>query len=264
MDIWRSVVLGIVQGLTEFLPVSSSGHLVLAEHLLQVDPPGVTFEVIVHLGTLLAVLVYFRTRIRGILRDTTKRETTTNGLNGRKYLLAIGAGTIPAALTGLFFESQIEMAFSAPQAAAWLLLVTGIILLATTISGRGKKRSLTAGRAFLVGCAQAAALLPGISRSGATISVAFFLGVSPAVAAEFSFLLAVPAILGATALSLGDAVSEGLGSSALGVYAIGGLAAALVGYASLRLLFGMIRKGRFWWFGVYCLSVGVAWLVFLP
>jgi len=263
MDIWRSVGLGIIQGLTEFLPVSSSGHLVLAEHLLGVDPPGITFEVIVHFGTLLAVLVYFRKRLLGILRDIVRPKTATNSRQGWRYLLAIGIGTIPAGIAGLFLKNQIETAFSSPKAAAGFLIVTGVILFATLL-GRRMDRSPGAGRAFLIGCAQAAALLPGISRSGATISTAVLLGLSPAVAAEFSFILSIPAILGATVLSLGEAFAVGVDVPALGVYAAGGLAALAVGYASLRMLFGMIRKGRFWWFGVYCLSVGVAGSMLLP
>jgi len=263
MDFWRAIELGLVQGLTEFLPVSSSGHLVLAEHLLGVDPPGISFEVVLHLGTLLAVLVYFRHRLWDIGQDLVQRRTVANRHDGRKYFLALVIGTIPAGVAGILFKDQVEAAFSAPKAAAAFLLVTGVFLLATRLA-RGMQRPLTLPRAFLVGCAQAVALLPGISRSGSTMSAAMGLGISPAAAAEFSFILSIPAILGATVLSVGEALAEGISGPIAAVYALGGCVAALVGYASLWLLFGMIKKGRFWWFGVYCLVVGIASLVLLP
>ncbi len=263
MDVWQSMILGLIQGLTEFLPVSSSGHLVLFEHLLAIDPPGVTFEVILHLGTLLAVLVYFRRKLIGISRNILTGQRSADRENGWKYLLAVVIGSIPAAVAGLFFKDFIEAAFSAPKAAAAFLIVTGVFLFCTLLI-RNKDRRLSPRRALIVGLAQAAALMPGISRSGSTISTAILLGISPSRAAEFSFILSIPAIAGASILSLGEAMAEGISPSVLGTYSLGGIVAALVGYASLRLLFGMIRKGRFWWFGVYCFCVGVAWLVFLP
>jgi len=263
MDIWRAILLGIVQGLTEFLPVSSSGHLVLAERLFGVDPPGVTFEVMLHTGTLLAVLVYFRKRLLGIVRDLGGGWAGMDGLRGWKYIVWIAVGTLPAVVIGLLLKDHIESAFSDPRAAAGFLIVTGILLFAT-LPNYGGKRPLGWGRALGVGCAQAAALLPGISRSGSTISAAMILGISPAIAAEFSFLLSIPAILGASALSLGEAFAEGVSTATLAAYGAGGLAAGIVGYVSIWLLFGMIKKGRFWWFGAYCVAVGTAWLIFIP
>jgi len=175
MDIWRAIALGIVQGLTEFLPVSSSGHLVLAERLFGVDPPGVTFEVMLHAGTLLAVLVYFRKRLVGIVRDLGGGWAGMDGLRGWKYIVWIAIGTIPAVIIGLLLKNHIESAFSDPRAAAGFLIVTGILLFAT-LPNYGGKRPLGWWRALVVGCAQAAALLPGISRSGSTISTAMILG----------------------------------------------------------------------------------------
>lgn len=264
MDLWRAIVLGLVQGLTEFLPVSSSGHLVLAEHLFGVDPPGVTFEVVLHLGTLLAVVLYFRRRIVSLLRELPGKKKSSDKQNGRKYLLALIVGTIPAGVIGLLFADYLETAFSSPRAAAFFLIITGLILFSTTFSRRVTRQLPDQPRAFLIGCAQAAALLPGISRSGSTIATGMFLGLSPAGAAEFSFLLSIPAILGATVLSLGQAFAEGISVSTLAVYGAGGLAAAVSGYLSLRVVFRILRQGRFWWFGLYCVVAGVAWLAFFP
>jgi undecaprenyl-diphosphatase len=263
MDLWQSMVLGVIQGLTEFLPVSSSGHLVLVEHLLGVDPPGVTFEVILHLGTLLAVTFYFRRRLFDILRDLVRGREAPPAESGRRYVLALVLATIPAALIGVLFKDHIEAAFSSPKAAAGFLIFTGLFLICTLLM-RDKGRLLTPWRAVVVGMAQAAALLPGVSRSGSTISAAILLGIAPAKAAEFSFILSIPAVAGAAMLSLSEAALNGLSAATLGMYAVGGLVALVVGYASLSFLFGMIRKGRFWWFGAYCVCIGVAWLIFLP
>ncbi len=263
MDIITAIILGVVQGLTEFLPVSSSGHLVLAEYLFGVDPPGMTFEVVLHLGTLGAVLVYFRKQLARILNDLFRGTSSADGQpSGWKYVLIIILGSVPAGALGLFLKDQIDAAFSSPTAAAIFLLVTGIFLFSTVVKTK-IRRPLSLPRGFVIGCAQAAALLPGISRSGATISAAVGLGISPGVAAEFSFILSIPAIFGASVLSLSKAFTEGVPLTTLGIYSLGGLAAGIVGYASLVLLFGMIRQGRFWWFGLYCLTVGVAWLIFL-
>lgn len=263
MNLWQSLILGVIQGLTEFLPISSSGHLVLTQYLFGIDPPGVTFEVVLHLGTLFAVLVYFRRPLMGMVREMLAFRQSADRENGWKYLLAIGIGSVPAAIGGLMFKDIIEAAFSAPNAAAGFLILTGVFLFCTLLVC-DKKRRLSPVRAFVVGLAQAAALMPGVSRSGSTISAAIILGIAPARAAEFSFILSIPAVAGATVLSLGEAAAEGISPSLLGLYLLGGIVAMIVGYASLRLLFGMIQKGRFWWFGVYCCCVGVAWLVFLP
>jgi len=263
MDLWQSMTMGVIQGLTEFLPVSSSGHLVLAEHLIGIDPPGVTFEVVLHLGTIFAALVYFRRRLIRIIRDALTGNTHAGHDSGWKYLLALVLATIPAGLAGVLFKDQVEAAFSAPKAAAGFLIFTGVLLFSTLLI-HNKNRPLTALRALGIGVAQAVALLPGISRSGSTISTAILLGINPAGGAEFSFILSIPAVAGATVLSLGEAVAEGISSAILTVYAIGGLIAFIVGYASLKLVFGMIRKGRFWWFGAYCVCVGVAWLASIP
>ena len=262
MDLWQAIELGVVQGLTEFLPVSSSGHLVLTEHFLGIDPPGITFEIVLHLGTLIAVLIYFRHQLSNILSAIARKESAASRLSGWWFVLALCVATIPAGVAGLLFKTQVEAAFSSPRAAAAFLLVTGTLLVGTHFAPR-KQHPLNLFRALLIGCAQAVALLPGVSRSGSTISTAILLGVTPAAGAEFSFLLSIPAILGATMLTVGE-VAEGLSGSGAAIYAVGGIVAAVVGYASLWLLFGMIKKGRFWWFGLYCLAVGIASLALLP
>jgi len=192
MSYFDAIFLGILQGLTEFLPVSSSGHLVLAEHILHAKNPGVAFELVVHLGTLLSVLIYFRRRILTLLSSFFKKtETDTRRMN---YLLLVA--TIPAVIAGVFFKDFFESAFSAPVMTSIFLMVTGLILLLTALVPKGDN-VVTLWRAIFIGIGQAIAILPGISRSGSTISAGLFAGVNPVAAAEFSFLLSIPTIAGA-------------------------------------------------------------------
>ncbi len=262
MDIWQSLILGIVQGLTEFLPISSSGHLVLAQHVLGINPPGVTFEVLVHCGTLAAVVVYFRQKLWVLVRGLIDRTQHVAGLPARTYILAVVLGTIPAALLGLLLKDEIEEVFSSPNMAGLFLIVTGILLLTTTLTAKFG-RSLTLPKGIGIGIAQAAALLPGISRSGSTITIGMLLRVRPADAAEFSFILSIPAILGATVLSVKDLLESGIATDQLGIYILGAATATIVGYISLYILFRLIRQGRLWWFALYCLPVGVATLLWI-
>lgn len=243
------------------MPVSSSGHLVISEHLLGVDAPGVTFEIWLHLGTLLAVLIYFCRRLLGMLRSLFDSPVTTTTCENRQLFLAIIIGTIPAAVIGFLLKDAIEAAFSSPRFAAAMLVVTGLILLTSRLT-RGRKEGVTAGRGFVVGIAQALAILPGISRSGSTITCGMLLGVDPALAAEFSFLLSIPAIGGAFILDLLSS-SPVSSTGAAGAYLIGTLTAGLVGYLSIHYLLKIVRKGRFHLFGLYCLVAGVISFIFI-
>lgn len=260
MTIWDAIILGTVQGLTEFLPVSSSGHLVLTEHFLGIAAGDLSFEVAVHLGTLVAVFAYFRGTIARVLAALVGRSHTDMTVTqGRLLLVQLLMGTIPAAVVGLLWKSEIEALFGESRLAAVFLVVTGVWLLSMRWRPIATGR-MTWWRALLIGTAQAVAILPGISRSGSTIATGTLIGVHPSQAAEFSFLLSIPAILGASLLSIPDAAREGV----LGApHIVGALLAGTVGYAALRWVFASIRRGRFSLFGVYCLLVGMAGVVWL-
>ncbi len=253
MGILEAILLGVIQGLTEFLPISSSGHLVLAQRLLALEPGDLSFEVAVHGGTLLAVVVYFWPRIRSIIRSVVgMAEDRAQRLNDLRLVIFIVVGMIPAVVIGLAFKGHVERLFAAPIAAAIALIVTGIWLLLMRLV-RSSHRELTKGRAFIIGLSQAAAIVPGISRSGATIATGSMLGIPATKAAEFSFLLSAPAIFGAILLTVPEAMT--FGSFGM-MHIIGAVAAAIVGYISIRWVFAAIRHGNFVWFGVYCLVVG--------
>jgi undecaprenyl-diphosphatase len=258
MDYLTGIILGIVQGLTEFLPVSSSGHLVLGQALLGVDDPGKTVEVAVHVGTLLSVVVYFHRSLLGLVQALFRRER----VHERWMIAFLIVGTIPAVVAYLFFKPLFDRAYTSPSFASAMLLVTGVILFVPRWFST-PERQMSAGRAFLTGCAQAFAILPGISRSGSTISTALLLGIRPSAAAEFSFLLAIPAILGAVVTEY-DAFVNLARSGTSGPYLVSVLAAFLVGLVAIYAVMSSVRGGRFHWFAYYCFVVGVAGLVIFP
>lgn len=255
MDILKVIILGIVQGLTEFLPVSSSGHLVLAAEIMNFHEEGVAFEVFVHLGTLFSVLIVFRKDIIKMLLapliyifHKTKKDLY------REYLfldLYIIIGTIPAALIGLSFKSEIESAFSNMLLVIVMLGITGTFLLASKyISNR--EELLTSKKSFIIGIAQAFAILPGISRSGSTIVTGMMLGLNREQAARFSFLLALPAILGASVIKFKDILSAETAQIPLLYLLIGAIAAFISGYLAIIWLLNLLKKGKLEWFAYYC------------
>jgi len=245
-----AIILGALQGLTEFLPVSSSGHLVLSEHLLGIKQPGVAFEVLLHLGTLLSVLIYFRRPVLDLVRSLF----TPSMIGERRMLLYLFIGTIPAGLVGFLFDDVIEAAFSSPLVTSFFLILTGVILLLTSLP-RTSGRELSPTRAIVIGVGQALAIFPGISRSGTTIAFGLFAGIKPAKAAEFSFLLAVPAIAGAAVLKSGELLS--LNAGRLWQYLSGGAVSFVTGLVAVYLVLEAIRRGRFVYFAYYCFAVGL-------
>ncbi len=248
-----ALVLGLLQGLTEFLPISSSGHLVLAQEALGVHEPGAALEIAVHVGTLLSVLVYYRRDIIDIARDVVCR-----GPAARLGWMVV-AGTIPAVLVGLFLKDDIERALDSPRFAAAGLLVTGTFLLLTRLARRRPSEPGFA-YAIIVGCAQSVAILPGISRSGSTIGTGLLLGDDPVRAARFSFLLSIPAILGAAVLMFADGGMSG--GPPAGMLIVAGAVSFASGLASIAFLIKLLGRGGLAWFGPYCLLVGaVAWYV---
>ncbi|MEE9553286.1 MAG: undecaprenyl-diphosphate phosphatase [candidate division Zixibacteria bacterium] len=266
MGLIESIVLGLVQGLTEFLPVSSSGHLVIFEKLFGVQGGDLVFEVLVHLGTLVAVLIFFRQQLSNILRAFLRsfpgRIQSSEDSKNVKLGWFLVLGTVPAALIGIGLKDYIELAFDSPRWSSGMLLVTALILFSTRWANRDGAR-LNIARTIIIGFAQALAIMPGISRSGSTISAGMFLGLDKSEAAEFSFLLSIPAILGATVLQIPEFFSQIDNTGLMVNYLAGALVAAVIGYLSISLLMKIIKKGKFFYFGLYCAAVGILGIIFL-
>ncbi len=251
-------LLGIVQGLTEFIPVSSSGHLVLAQWLLGWTQPGVVLEAVVHLGTLVAVLLYFRSDLMSLAR-----ALVLGGKEGRKYVGLIVVGTVPIVAVGLLARNPLQRAFESPWLVGWMLLVTAVVLtLADLCAKRAASGVPSVTGALVVGLGQAFSLLPGISRSGSTIATGIACGVRATEAARFSFLLSVPAILGAGLweLFLGSGRLALTGEQSWGLV-VAGSASLLSGLVAIGVLLAAVRKRRLRWFALYCAAVGVATIV---
>ena len=249
-----SILWGLIQGLTEFLPISSSGHLVLIPALLGREGPDLATSAMLHLGTLVAVLVYYRTDVMQMARFDR---------SGRRLLTLIAIGTIPAVVLGLAFKSKIEELTEDPRAVAIFLILTGVVLLATMLLRPGRRgvTDLDPKDAGLIGLAQALALIPGVSRSGMTISAGLARGMDPVEAARFAFLLGIPAIAGAGLLSMADLVSEGTGITASII--VGTIVAGVAGYFAIALLIRILTQVGLAPFGVYCVLVGGFSLVVL-
>lgn len=272
MSLLSSILLGLVQGIAEFLPISSSGHLAIAEHLLNVS--GATeipdfFDVLLHLGTLVAVFVAYWSDIRDMIqelicgaRDLARRSTPDPIPPARRLILLIIVGTLPLFLI-LPVKDLVEGLSDNMYFVAGAILVTGCLLFASDRVRHGRKteRSATLIDVLIVGVAQAIATCPGISRSGTTITAGCFVGFERKFAVRFSFLLSIPAILGANILSLKDAVEAGIDWPSVPVYLVGVAVSAVVGYACIRLLKMIAAKGRFGWFAYYCWFAGAATLL---
>ena len=248
MSIAEAVILGIIQGLTEFLPISSSGHLVLAQSILGIEQPGNEFEVLVHIGTLISILVVFKNDIKKLLFSLDSKKT-------QKFIFFLIIGTIPAIVIGLGFKDFIESLFDNLFAVGVALIFTGIILYCTSYLTNKNKKNHSILTSSLIGCAQAVAIIPGISRSGMTISLALFLGFSSKEAARFSFLLAIPVISGAGILTSLNIKEANEVSFLIGI--IGIVTSFLVGFIALKWLLVLLEKGNIYYFGLYCLTIGL-------
>jgi len=264
MDVFSAVVLGVIQGLTEFLPVSSSGHLVLGQRLLGWKEPEIFLDICLHVGTFAAVLLVFREDVRGLVRGGWS-FVFRGGFLRRKDMqeeertfLLVCVATLPVVALGLLVREQLEMLFASVTAVSVNLILTGFILWSTRLAPtpRGRPSRRTSWRdALLVGLAQGLSLAPGISRSGSTISVGLLLGLDRQWAARFSFLLFVPAVLGALVLELArlEAARVEIAPVLLGAFT-----AMVTGYVALRLLLQTVRRGSFCWFAPYCWAMGIA------
>lgn len=249
MSLIEAIGLGALQGITEFLPISSSGHLVLGQHLLGIEIPGNEFEVWVHIGTLLSILVVFRKEIGHLISSIFVPETS-------KYLGILFIASLPAVLVGLIFRDSIQAVFDKVSFVGLALIITAGFLFLTRI-GKPAHIRITARVGLIIGMAQAFAILPGISRSGATIATAMIFGVQPEKAAQFSFFLAIPVITGAGLLTALD-ISQVNGSYLSFQLILAGLFSSfIIGWLSLRWLIDILKRGKFHWFGYYCLSAGI-------
>lgn len=256
MTVLEAVALGLLQGLTEFFPVSSSGHLVLAEALLGVNPPGVSFEVLVHLATVLSVLVVYRKRVLALIAGALRRQSTE-----LRYLGLLTLGTVPAAIVGTSLSGPIGRLFDLPIVAALSLLVTGGVVYATRwLLTRAEQPDPGWGGSLAVGVAQALALIPGLSRSGLTVATALWARTRRVAAAEFSFLLSVPAIIGASLLEIPGLLRPEAKLSALPLVAAA-LSAFVAGMLAIVLFVRWLRAGSFHRFAYYCWVVGLAYIV---
>lgn len=251
----EAFILGTLQGITEFLPVSSSGHLALARNFFGTTGGGVTFEVILHLGTLFAVIIVFRHTLYDLLTGILNLEKES-----LIKLAFLAVASVPAAIIGLLFKQEIEKIFNNPEVVSILLIVTGLILWLTKFTeNRQIPRETGALQAVLIGFSQALAVLPGISRSGTTISTGQFLGLNREKAAEFSFLLFIPAVIGAGFLDLFSADFSFFPPAAI----ISGFSASVIsGYISLRIILEFVKKGKLCVFAWYCWALGLAGFIF--
>lgn len=249
MTVLQAFILGAVQGLTEFLPVSSSGHLVIFQHLFGIGDTPLTFDILVHIGTLAAVFVAFWSDIVSILKKPFRKLT---------YLIIVGI--IPAGLAGFLLASYFEATFKSLLVVGIGLIFTGIILMASEKYAKkniGLKEEYETSYldVIFIGIIQAIAIIPGVSRSGSTISAGLFAGLDRDFAARFSFLLSIPVILGAGIFELKDLVGVGIATVNILPYAIGVISAALFGYFAIKVVLRLVRKGRLSVFSYYCWTV---------
>ena len=261
LELLQAILLGIVQGLTEFLPVSSSGHLLLGQYFLGLDPDrvGLPFDVALHMGTLVAVVSFFwRDLLRmavAFFRSFGHRDLANDPDQRMAYLII--ASTVPAALIGFLFEGFFEETVRSPWVVVVNFVVIGALFIVGEVVGTRTRRAskLGFGEAVGIGFAQAAALVPGVSRSGATITLGLFLGLRREEAARFSFLMSVPIIAGAGGLELGEVISDGMDAAQSLLFVVGFLTSAAVGYVTIRFLLNYLtnhslRAFAFYRFGV--------------
>ena len=250
MEILKSIVLGLIQGLTEFLPVSSSGHLVIFQNLFGITEATQAFSILLHLATLIAVFIYYWSDIWELIKNPFQRTT-----------VLLIAGTIPTVIMALLFNDTFDKVFGAGKYIGFNFLITGCILLYADSrqDGRKKVRNMSIFDALVVGTMQGIAILPAVSRSGMTISGCLSRGLNRENAAKFSFLLSIPAILGAVVLTAKDIITGEVDIAAsVGVVPMtfGFVAAAVSGYFAIRFMVGVIKNGKLKWFSYYVFALG--------
>lgn len=266
MRIWEVIFLGLLQGFTEFLPVSSSGHLVVAQDLLQISNPGVVLELVLHLGTLVSVLIVFWADILGLLRGFLsllidprgKRNISSELVTYRRLVLLLLLGLIPTAAFGLLLEPIFDNLFSSVLAVGVALLLTGVVLfvIGRLRPGRRELGDMTVVDSVIVGLAQGLAIMPGLSRSGMTISSALGRGLSRDAATRFSFLISIPTIAGAALLKIGDIMRFATGEQG-SLLLLGFFVATASGIVAIKLLVKLLRQGKLHMFAYYVWALGL-------
>ena len=263
MDVFWAALLGLIQGLTEFLPVSSSGHLVLAGFMIGLPSTGLVFELVLHVATLAAVIFYYRSDVAALLLAVPRAlRAPLSGYREDESVrlgILVVVASVPTAVIGLGFKDEFESLTAYPQAVGGALLVTALVLAATHYI-RPKEQHLTLKVALLVGLAQGLAITPGVSRSGATIAVALLFGVASVHAARFSFLISIPAVGGAALLKL----TGGLGALDLMPVVVGFVVSLVSGYLALSWLVALVQARRFAAFAPYCAVVGLLAIGWAP
>ena len=253
MNWWQALILGLVQGLTEFLPVSSSGHLVIFRELLGAEAPqDLMFEITVHVATALATIVIFRKQIIDLLQGLFKFKYNSQ----TEFILKLLVSMIPVAIVGFFFKDKVEELFSSLLVVGCALIVTALLLNFSDKARKKGEKDVTWGQALVMGLGQAVAVVPGLSRSGTTISAGLLSGASRNKVAEFSFLMVLVPILGEAFLDLvgGDAAASSIGTLPL---AIGFIAAFVSGLFACKAMIALVKKAGLKWFALYCAVVGL-------
>lgn len=266
MSYLYAVIMGVIQGLTEFLPVSSSGHLAIFQILFGVEAPGMFFDVLLHIGTLIAVILCYYKDIGKMIVELflmiadlfRRRKVVTNIY--RKMDLLIIVATVPTGIIGVFNSDLIEKVSKLLIVPGICLIITGVILLLADRCPDGEKTPKTTSysNAFLIGIAQGIATLPGISRSGSTITACLLSGFNRKYAVKFSFILSIPAILGSLVFELFDIDLSTINGHDMGAFLVGMVVAAVVGYISIRTMLLVVRKKKFLGFSIYCFIIGAA------
>lgn len=271
MKVIDGILLGILQGFTEFLPISSSGHLVLLQELLNIKNPGVLVEVSLHLGTLFSIIIYFWNDVINILIEfvniiKNKGRLHKTGLQENEYSILIKMviiGSIPTALMGIFFEPLFKKAYENLIMVGIMLLITGLLLwLGNKLSGIKTVKDITTLDSIFVGIFQGLAISPGLSRSGATIFACLFRGIDKESAVKFSFILSLPAVLGAFLFELKDILKMGLENINLLACFLGLISATITGYFAIKLLFKLLISDKLHYFSYYCWILGFS-IIFL-
>jgi len=267
-----SLFLGLVQGIAEFLPISSSGHLSILQNLFGLDPSDLLFSVLMHLGTLVSICVIYRKELRDMVTDgidylrmrgDTDFDEPAVLKPPARILLFILVGTLPLFIT-LFFKGFVDRLFALPAFVGFALIITGgLLFVSEKFIKRGNKteKTMTLVDALIIGAVQAVAVLPGLSRSGATISVGRARGLNDGFAVNFSLLLSIPAVLGATIVELYGAIRDGVDFSLFPVYFAGFIVAAIVGFFTIQLIRRLMAKGGFGKFAYYCWGVGALTII---
>ncbi len=254
MDLLEAIILGIIQGLTEFLPVSSSGHLEIGKYLFGVDAEtSFSFSVIVHGATVLSTIVVFRKEIIRIFRGVVKFKMNSE----TDFALKIGTSLIPIFIVGFFLNEQVESLFNGNIIFVGLMLLVTALLLIVSSLIKGGSRDISYLDAFIIGIAQAFAVLPGVSRSGATISTGLILGNKKENLAEFSFLMVLIPVIGANLAELAKGEFSAAGSISPGILVAGFISAFITGYLACTWMIALVRKGKLYWFGIYCIVIGL-------